>query len=81
MYSFRTTTTYSLKDIRITYTSHKIGNSKSTKRKVLSLHSGVLGHKDEPYYNTEAEMLSCAIYNYETLSKDEKIIYNKTTTK
>ena len=42
---------------------------------------GCLGHKDEPYYNTEAEMLSCAIYNYETLSKDEKIIYNKTTTK
>ena len=42
---------------------------------------GCLGHKDEPYYNTEAEMLSCAIYNYETLSKDEKIIYNKTKTK
>ena len=38
---------------------------------------GCLGHKNEPYYNTEAEMLSCAIYNYETLSEDEKIIYNK----
>jgi len=37
-----------------------------------------LGNKTEPYYETEAEMLSCAVYNYETLSKDEKIIYNKT---
>jgi hypothetical protein len=69
-----------MNDIRITYTVHKIGNSKSTKRKVLNVHSRVMGHKDEPYYNTE-EMLSCAIYKYETLSKDEKIIYNKTKTK
>ena len=66
-----------MNDIRITYTTHKIGNSKSASRKVLNVHRGVLGHKDEPYYNTEAEMLSCAIYKYETLSKDEKIIYNK----
>jgi len=70
-----------MNDIRITYTVHKIGNSKSTKRKVLNVHSGVMGHKDQSYYNTEAEMLSCAIYKYETLSKDEKIIYNKNKTK
>ena len=64
-------------NIRITYTTYKIGESKSAKREVINVHSGVLGHKNEPYYATEAEMLSCAIYKYETLSKHEQIIYNK----
>ena len=77
MHGFRTTIKHSVKDIRITYTTHKIGNSKSVVRRVLNVHNKVMGHKDEPYYQTELEMLQIKKYNYETLSKDEKIIYNK----
>ena len=39
--------------------------------------SGCLGHKDEQYYETELEMLKIKKYDYESLSEDEKIIYNK----
>ena len=77
MHGFRATTKYSVKDIRITYTTHKIGNSKSVVRRVLNVHNKVMGHKDEPYYVTELEMLQIKKYNYESLSEDEKIIYNK----
>jgi len=38
---------------------------------------GCLGHKDEQYYETELEMLKIKKYDYESLSEDEKIIYNK----
>jgi hypothetical protein len=38
---------------------------------------GCLGHKNEPYYETELEMLKIKKYDYESLSEDEKIIYNK----
>ena len=38
---------------------------------------GCLGHKDESYYQTELEMLKIKKYDYESLSEDEKIIYNK----
>ncbi len=67
-----------MNDIRITYTTHKIGNSKSYKRKVLNVHNAAMGHKDEQYYETELEMLKIKKYDYESLSEDEKIIYNKT---
>ncbi len=77
MHGFRTTTKYSMNDIRITYTEHKIGNSKSVVRKVLNVHNKVMGHKDEQYYETELEMLKIKKYDYESLSEDEKIIYNK----
>jgi len=53
------------------------GNSKSYKRKVLKVHNAAMGHKDEPYYQTELEMLKIKKYDYESLSEDEKIIYNK----
>lgn len=43
----------------------------------LVLHRARLGHKDEPYYLTEDEMLNEVEYNYNTLSDDEKEIYNK----
>lgn len=36
-----------------------------------------LGHKDEPYYKTEKEMLDEPNYTYESLSKSEKKIYDK----
>ena len=36
-----------------------------------------LGHKSEPYYETEEEMLSEKVYTYESLSPSEKEIYNK----
>lgn len=39
--------------------------------------SGVLGHKDEPYYKTEKEMLQDKIYNYASLSETEKGIYKQ----
>jgi hypothetical protein len=38
---------------------------------------GCLGHKHEPYYERELEMLKIKKYDYESLSEDEKIIYNK----
>ena len=67
-----------MNDIRITYTEHKIGNSKNVVRKVLNVHNKVMGHKAEQYYETELEMLKIKKYDYESLSEDEKIIYNKT---
>jgi predicted transcriptional regulator len=35
-----------------------------------------LGHKDEPYYKTEKEMLEDKVYTYESLSTSEKEIYD-----
>jgi hypothetical protein len=35
-----------------------------------------IGHKDEPYYETEDEMLSLPQYSYESLSEDEKRIFH-----
>tara|TARA_R100001443_G_C3330288_1_gene172166 strand:- start:42 stop:164 length:123 start_codon:yes stop_codon:yes gene_type:complete len=40
-----------------------------------------MGHKNEPYYETELEMLKIIKYDYQSLSKDEKIIYNKNKNK
>ena len=40
-----------------------------------------LGHKSEPYYETEEEMLSEKKYTYASLSISEKSIYNKLKTK
>ena len=36
-----------------------------------------MGHKDEPYYRTEEEMLNEVKYDYNTLSDEEKQIYNE----
>lgn len=36
-----------------------------------------LGHKDEPYYKTEKEMLQEKVYTYESLSPSEKLIYDE----
>jgi len=38
--------------------------------------SHILGSKKEPYYLTEAEIFYETEYTYESLSKDEKKIYN-----
>jgi hypothetical protein len=35
-----------------------------------------MGYKDEPYYRTEKEMLNEVKYDYNTLSDEEKQIYN-----
>ena len=37
----------------------------------------IMGHKDEPYYKTEKEMLEDKIYNFASLSETEKGIYKK----
>lgn len=39
-----------------------------------------LGYKDAPYYETEEEMLIDKEYNYNTLSDDEKEIYDQRET-
>lgn len=36
-----------------------------------------MGNKTQPYYETEEEMLKVKMYDYESLSKSEKEIYNK----
>jgi hypothetical protein len=36
-----------------------------------------LGHKSEPYYKTEKEMLKETHYTYESLSISEKEMYNE----
>ena len=36
-----------------------------------------LGHKDEPYYKTEKEMLKEPNYTYDSLSPSEKKIYDE----
>jgi hypothetical protein len=36
-----------------------------------------LGHKSQPYYETELEMLIKKTYDYDSLSISEKIIYNQ----
>lgn len=78
MCRIRKTIKYSLKNnIHITYSQHKVGNSKSNKRIILNIHNRVMGHKDKQYYQTELEMLKIKKYDYESLSEDEKIIYNK----
>jgi len=55
----------------------KIGNGKSTKRRVWIPINSILGHKNEPYYKTEKEMLEDKIYNFASLSQTEKGIYTK----
>lgn len=35
-----------------------------------------LGSKTQPYYETEEEMLKVKVYDYESLSKSEKKIYD-----
>jgi hypothetical protein len=42
----------------------------------LETHRVEMGHKDEPYYRTEKEMLNEVKYDYNTLSYEEKQIYN-----
>jgi len=37
----------------------------------------IMGHKNEPYYKTEKEMLEDKIYNFASLSETEKGIYTK----
>jgi hypothetical protein len=43
----------------------------------VELHRVEIGHKDEPYYLTEEEMLNEVKYDYNTLSDEEKQIYNE----
>lgn len=45
------------------------------KRKIMTAFEPM--GKNEPYYETELEMLKIKKYDYESLSEDEKIIYNK----
>ena len=59
------------------YKEVKIGNGKSTKRKIWLRSAPALGNKDEPYYKTEKEMLEDKIYNFASLSETEKGIYIK----
>jgi len=59
------------------YKEVKIGNSKSIRRKVRLRYAPALGHKDEPYYKTEKEMLEDKIYNFASLSETEKGIYKQ----
>jgi len=59
------------------YKEVKIGNGKRTKRKIWLRSAPALGHKDEPYYKTEKEMLEDKIYNFASLSETEKGIYKK----
>ena len=59
------------------YKEVKIGRGKSTKRKVWLRSAPALGHKDEPYYKTEKEMLEDKIYNFASLSETEKGIFTK----
>ena len=59
------------------YKEVKIGNSKNIRRKVWFRHASALGHKDEPYYKTEKEMLEDKIYNFASLSETEKGIYKQ----
>tara|TARA_R100001480_G_scaffold136821_1_gene133889 strand:+ start:464 stop:670 length:207 start_codon:yes stop_codon:yes gene_type:complete len=59
------------------YKEVKIGNSKSNRRKVRLRYAPHLGHKDEPYYKTEKEMLEDKIYNFASLSETEKGIYKQ----
>ncbi len=48
-------------------------------KQAISTHFGSidLGHKDEPYYETEEEMFNEIEYNFNTLSDGEKEIYNQ----
>ena len=39
--------------------------------------TNILGSKKESYYKTEGEMLFDTEYTYESLSKEEKEIYNQ----
>lgn len=59
------------------YKEVKIGNSKNKRRKVRLRYAPALGHKDEPYYKTEKEMLEDKIYNFASLSETEKGIYKQ----
>ncbi len=43
--------------------------------------SNILGSKKEPYYKTEGEMLFDTEYTYESLSKEEKEIFNQKQSK
>ena len=44
---------------------------------IISTIAPKLGHKDEPYYKTEKEMLTDPVYNYESLSISEKQLYDE----
>ena len=59
------------------YKEVKIENSKNIRRKVRLRYAPPLGHKDEPYYKTEKEMLEDKIYNFASLSETEKGIYKQ----
>lgn len=69
----------------VDYIAKKIGvGTHALSRKYLSsltanveLHRVEMGHKDEPYYLTEEEMLNEVKYDYNTLSDEEKQIYNE----
>ena len=42
----------------------------------IDIRKVAMGYKDEPYYQTEKEMLNEVKYDYNTLSDEEKQIYN-----
>jgi len=42
----------------------------------IDIRKVAMGYKDEPYYRTEEEMLNEIKYDYNTLSDEEKQIYN-----
>ena len=44
---------------------------------IISTIAPKLGHKDEPYYKTEQEMLKEPEYTYDSLSASEKKIYDE----
>lgn len=59
--------------VDINYLSRKYLNSLAAN---VEMHRVRIGYKDEPYYLTEEEMLNEVKYDYNTLSDEEKQIYN-----
>jgi hypothetical protein len=66
---------YSISEIhQKTGTSHRIISEHLLYYKGLK--DSPLGHKNEPYYKTEAEMLEKPQYDYKSLSESEKAIFH-----
>jgi|9_EtaG_2_1085328.scaffolds.fasta_scaffold10272_2 hypothetical protein len=69
-------TFYNLNLHRLDIIKNALSNNKKLKSKSKIIRN-IIGHKDEPYYKTEKEMLEDKIYNYASLSELEKGIYTK----
>ena len=69
-------TFYNLNLHRLDIIKNALSNNKKPKSKSKMI-TKIMGHKDEPYYKTEKEMLEDKIYNFASLSETEKGIYKK----